>query len=229
MSSSRLHRAWDLTRRFAQLQLGLFLFGLAISTMLEAHIGLDPWSVFHLGLSGQSGLTFGRVTQMVGLVLVGASWWLLGARPGVGTVFNMGVVGPWIDLVRGTSWLPRQSGGGLGVAQFVVGLVLIGLASGMYIGARLGAGPRDSFVLGLSRRLGRSIRATRIGLELGVLAIGYLLGGTVGLGTVLFALLMGPLMQLSLRVFRYEHAGASPPAPPDAAEPKRSESQSDPR
>jgi uncharacterized membrane protein YczE len=92
------------------------------------------------------------------------------------------------------------------VLQFLVGLVLVGLASGLYIAAQLGAGPRDSFILGLSRRLGRSIRATRIALEVAVLCTGWLLGGPVGLGTILFAVLMGPLMQLSLRIFRYQPA-----------------------
>lgn len=206
--------------RFAQLQVGLFCFALAISVMLEAKIGLDPWSTFHQGLSGQVGLSFGRITQMVGLVLLVASWVALGMRPGVGTVFNMGVIGPWIDLLRTLDWLPRFAGGVQGVAQFVSGLALIGFASGMYIGARLGAGPRDAFVLGLSRRFGWSIRVTRIVLELGVLTAGYLLGGKVGLGTVLFALLMGPLMQLSLRLFRFEHrapAGSERPSPAPGA------------
>jgi uncharacterized membrane protein YczE len=190
--------------RFAQLQLGLLTFGVGVSLLIESHIGLDPWSCFHLGTSMQTGLSFGRVVQSVGLMLIIVSWAGLRQRPGVGTVFNMLVIGPWVDLFRAQPWYPSSDGGTAGVLQFLVGLALIGLASGLYIGARLGAGPRDSFVLGLSQRLGRSIRVTRIALEVAVLCIGWLFGGPVGLGTILFALLMGPLMQLSLRVFRYQ-------------------------
>jgi uncharacterized membrane protein YczE len=194
-------------RRFAQLQIGLFTFGVGISLLIESHIGLDPWTCFHLGGSMQSGLSFGRFVQGVGLLLIVVSWAGLRERPGVGTVFNMLVIGPWVDLFRAQAWFPSWDGGTAGVLQFLVGLFLLGFASGLYIAARLGAGPRDSFVLGLSRRLGRSIRVTRIALEVAVLCIGWLLGGPVGLGTILFALLMGPLMQLSLRVFRYQPPG----------------------
>jgi uncharacterized membrane protein YczE len=191
-------------RQFAQLQLGLLLFGVGIALLLEAHIGLDPWSCLHEGLSIRTGQSFGRMAQSVGLVFIVASWAGLRVAPGVGTVFNMAVIGPWVDLFRAQPFWPRWDGGLPGTAQFLVGLLVMGTASGLYIGARLGAGPRDSFVLGLSRRLGASIRVVRIFLELCVLGCGFLLGGPVGLGTVLFALLMGPLMQLSLRLFRFE-------------------------
>lgn len=197
--------AWNerFWRRLVQLQLGLLTFGVGISLMLEAEIGLDPWSSFHQGVATQSGLSFGRVTQSVGLLLIVVAWLAFRERPGLGTVFNMAVIGPWIDLFRAQPWFPVAAGTGWGVAQFLVGMGLVGFASGLYIGARLGAGPRDAFVLGLSRRLGRSIRLTRVGLELLVLGVGFWLGGGVGLGTILFALGMGPLMQASLRLFGY--------------------------
>lgn len=189
--------------RFGQLQLGLCLFGLGIALMLEARIGLDPWSTFHSGLAEQLALSFGRITQSVGLFLIVVAALLLKERPGIGTLFNMALIGPWIDLFRDQSWFPAAQGWSWGIGQFMGGVALMGLASGLYIGARFGAGPRDAFVLGLSRRLGISIRVTRIGLEIIVLAIGWLLGGIIGLGTVLFALSMGPLMQASLRLFGY--------------------------
>lgn len=188
----------SLARRFVRLQFGLFAFAVAIALMVEAHVGLDPWSALHDGLATRTGLTFGRVTQIIGLalILVAAQW--LAVRPGLGTVFNMLVIGPWFDLVHDQPWFPTWTGGLPGVAQFVAGMVLMGVATALYIGADLGAGPRDGFILGLSQRLGASIRATRIGIEVTVLASGWLLGGQIGLGTVLFALGMGPIMQACL-------------------------------
>jgi uncharacterized membrane protein YczE len=205
LSELRTLQFW---RRFAQLQVGLLMFGLGISLMLRASIGLDPWSTFHEGVSINLPVSFGRITQLTGLIIVAVSYLWLGERPGVGTVCNMAFVGPWVDLLRPHMDLLSGQDWGLtgGVLQFAVGLVIVGIASGLYIAARLGAGPRDTLILGSSERLGISVRMTRVGLELMVLTIGWFLGGPVGLGTILFALLMGPMMQASLRVFRYDHA-----------------------
>ena len=192
-------------RHFARLQVGLFLFGLGLAVMLEAEIGLDPWSSFHEGVSIRSGLSFGRVSQTTGAVLIVVSWLTMRVRPGIGTVCNMLIVGPWIDLLRVQPWIPHDPGGMLGVATFSVGLMVGGFASAVYIGARLGAGPRDGFMLGLSLKIRKSLRATRITTELVVLAAGATLGGPIGLGTVIFAALMGPIMQASLRLFRVSH------------------------
>lgn len=186
--------------RFARLQLGLFLFALSITVMLGASIGLDPWSAVHGGLSEQLGISFGRVTQIIGLLLIGLSWIWLSVRPGLGTVCNMLVIGPWIDVLRHYGWVSvHGSLGAPGVAQFLAGIGINGLATGVYIGARYGAGPRDGFVLGLAKKSARSVRVTRIGIEVTLLAAAFLLGGSIGLGTLLFALLMGPTMQASLR------------------------------
>jgi uncharacterized membrane protein YczE len=189
----------------ARLQLGLFLFGLAVALMLEADIGLDPWSALHQALSLRSGLSFGRVTQGVGLLLIVFNGLVLGVRPGVATVFNMLVIGPWVDLLRVQAWFPDAIGGGIGVVQFLCAILVMGLASAVYIGARLGAGPRDGLSLGLSRRVKRTLRLTRNGIELTVLALAALLGGSIGLGTLIFAVLMGPTMQASLRLFAVSH------------------------
>lgn len=194
-------RSW---LRFLQLNVGLMLFGLGISTMLKAGIGLDPWSTLHEGLSLQTGLSFGRIAQLIGLGLIVLSFFLFRVKPGLGTMLNMLLVGPWINLFRAQAWLPTAEGWVWGVVQFMVGVALVGGASGLYIGARFGAGPRDAFVLGLASRLRRSIRAARSVLELLVLILGFSLGGPAGLGTVLFAVSIGAFMQFFLRVFGYE-------------------------
>lgn len=183
-----------------RLQIGLFLFGVAVAVMLEARIGVDPWSTLHEGLSIQLGVSFGRISQGIGAVLILCSWLAFRVRPGIGTVCNMLLVGPWIDVLRVQTMVPWMPGGVSGVLQFLVGILLLGIASAVYLGARLGAGPRDGFVMGLSRRLEKSLRGTRVGVELVALALGASIGGPLGLGTVLFALLMGPTMQAALRI-----------------------------
>lgn len=183
------------------------IFGVAISLMLRANLGLDPWSVLHEGLSELTGLPFGRITQLVGSLLIAFNFFVLRLRPGLGTALNMLLVGPWIDFFGTQPWLPTVPAGAWvwGVVTFVAGTVLCGLAIGLYITAGFGAGPRDDLALGSALKLGRSIRVTRSGVELLVLATGFLLGGAVGLGTVLFAVLIGPTMQFFLHMFHYKH------------------------
>lgn len=188
-----------------RLQVGLFLFGLAVSLMLEARIGLDPWSSFHDVISVRSGLSFGRISQMVGLTLIVLSRVILDVRPGIATVLNMLVIGPWVDILRPHVRFFESGGLVSGTAQFLTGIVVMGVGTAVYIGARLGAGPRDGLAMGLSRRIGRSLRASRIGIEVTVLAAAAVLGGSIGLGTLLFAVLMGPTMQASLRLFSVSH------------------------
>lgn len=186
---------------FVRLQFGLMLFGLAVALMVEARIGLDPWSSLHEGLSLRTGLSFGRISQGIGLLLIVGSRFLLDVRPGIATICNMLLVGPWIDFFRALDAFPSQEATLPGTIQFLVGIAVLGLASATYIGARLGAGPRDGLAMGLALRIKRSLRFTRNGIELTVLIVGASIGGPIGLGTVLFALLMGPTMQTSLRVF----------------------------
>ena len=189
----------------ARVQLGLFLFAFAIALMLGAHIGLDPWSSLHEALSVRSGLSFGRVSQGVGLLLIVFSGLALSVRPGIGTICNMLVIGPWVDLLRAQQWFPDAGGGAVGTAQFVSGIAVMGIATATYLGGRLGAGPRDGLSMGLSRRVGRSLRLTRNTVELTVLVLAAFLGGSIGLGTILFAGLMGPTMQASLKLFSVSH------------------------
>ena len=198
-------RSWTFWLHMARLQLGLFLFGLAVSLMLGAHIGLDPWSALHESLSVKSGLSFGRVVQGVGLLLIVFSALVLAVRPGIATICNMLIIGPWVDLLREQAWFPDTQGGAPGTVQFVCGILVMGLGTAVYIGARLGAGPRDGLSMGLARRVGRSLRSTRIGIELTVLTIAAVLGGSIGLWTLIFAALMGPAMQASLKLFSVSH------------------------
>lgn len=188
-------------KNLVQLNVGLGGLGLGVALMLTAHIGLGPWTVFHEGVSLQSGLSFGRVMQLAGLLVIVLGYALTGTKPGLGTLLNMILVGPWVDLFTAQAWFPAAENAIAGLVQFLIGVTFAGLASGLYITAGLGAGPRDGLVLGLARTLGLSVRKVRAGLELLVLVIGFLLGGGVGFGTVLFALLIGPLMQFSLRLF----------------------------
>lgn len=198
-------RSRDFWRDMVRLQTGRFLYGLAVSLMLEARIGLDPWSAFHDVLSVRSGLSFGRISQLIGLVLIVFSRLVLGVLPGIATVCNMLIIGPWVDVLRPHVRFFDPAGGPHGTVQFLGGILVLGAATAVYIGARLGAGPRDGLAMGLSRRIRRSLRASRIGVEVTVLIAAALLGGSIGLGTLLFALLMGPTMQAGLRIFAVPH------------------------
>lgn len=211
--------------RLLQLNVGLMLMGLGLAVSLAAGVGLGPWAAFHEGLAVSTGMSFGQALVLVGIVVVGVSWWWTGYRPGPGTFVNMAVVGPWVDLFQTQAWLPVAPNYAWGMAEFLVGTTLIGMASGMYITAGFGAGPRDGLVLGLTRLLRLSVRRTRSLLELVVLATGFLLGGAVGVGTVVFALTIGPVMQFSIRLFTWRtgdsggDVGAAPAAGPGDGSP----------
>ncbi|MFD9130071.1 YitT family protein [Kitasatospora sp. NPDC059571] len=185
-----------LGRRLVQLAGGLTLYGTSMGLMLRASLGGNPWDVFHQGLSRHLGMSVGVWVTVVG-ALVLLLWIPLRQRPGVGTVGNVLVLGAAMDvtmrLVDAPHPLPAR------IALLVCGIVLNGLATGLYIGARLGPGPRDGLMTGLHRRTGRSLRLIRTGIELTVLAAGILLGGTFGVGTIAYALAIGPLAQFFLR------------------------------
>ncbi len=187
--------------RLLRYLLGIASLGLAIAVMLSAGIGLGPWDVFHQGLARTLGLTFGQVLVGVGFAILAVAWLTTRERPGPGTFINMILVGPSVDLYLRSGLVPSPESWWLGAIQMVVGTALAGLGAGLYISARFGAGPRDTFVLGLARVFGRSIRVARTGLEITVLILGWLLGGTAGVGTLLFAVLIGPFMQASVRTF----------------------------
>jgi uncharacterized membrane protein YczE len=187
------------------------LYGVSSAALVRAGLGLEPWGVLHQGLAERTGLTIGVVSIAVGAVVL-LLWIPLRQRPGLGTVSNVVVVGLAMD---GTlALLPEVHGLPGRIALLLGGVVLNGAATGLYIAARFGPGPRDGLMTGLHRATGRSLRLARTTVEIAVVAGGFVLGGTVGAGTVLYALAIGPLAQFFLRLFAVP-APAAPDGPPD--------------
>jgi hypothetical protein len=186
------------TRRLLQLYAGLLLYGFTLALNVEAGLGLDPWDVLHQGLSYHMPLTIGVVTIVVG-ALVLLAWIPLRQKPGLGTISNVIVIGLAMDA--GIWLLPAPDLMWQRVTFMLLGVGLNGVATAAYIGARFGPGPRDGLMTGLVARTGRSVRLIRTSIELFVLAIGWLLGGTVGVGTVLYAVTIGPIIHVLLPVF----------------------------
>ncbi|WP_020501125.1 YczE/YyaS/YitT family protein [Sciscionella marina] len=187
-------------RRLVQLFAGLALYGFTNAMVVRADLGLDAWNVLNQGLSDRLAWPFGLVTGLVSVVVL-LAWIPLRQRPGFGTIANIVVIGVVVQL--GLLIIPPQHSLAWRIPLLVGGIVLNGVATATYVGARLGPGARDGLMTGLHVRTGYSIRLVRTGIEVTVLIIGWLLGGTVGIGTVLYALSIGPLTQLFLRVLAY--------------------------
>ncbi len=185
-------------RRLLQLYIGLIGYGFGNAFQVQSGLGLSPWDVFHQGIARRVHVSLGLVVIVVG-ALVLLAWIPLRQRPGLGTISNVVVLGVALDA--GLAVLPVQHAMAARIAFLVLGVLLTGAATGLYIAAHFGPGPRDGLMTGLARRTGRSIRLCRTAIELTVLVIGWLLGGTAGIGTVIFAVSIGPLAQISLRVF----------------------------
>jgi len=183
--------------RLVQLYLGLVLYGISSSLLVLATLGLDPWDVFHQGLSRTFGLAIGTWAIIVGAVVL-LLWIPLRQRPGIGTISNVVLVGLTMNVVLGHVGAPHAMAAR--IACLVCGVFLNGVATGAYIGAGLGPGPRDGLMTGIAAR-GHSIRVVRTGLEVTVLVTGWLLGGTVGVGTVVYALSIGPLAHVFIPLF----------------------------
>jgi len=184
-----------LMRRLIQLYAGLVLYGVSVALMLRANLGLEPWGVFHQGVALRTGWSFGTITILVG-ALVLLLWIPLRQKPGIGTISNVFVIGLAVDAAL--PFVDAPEGYAARTAMLAAGIVLNGLAGGAYIGAGLGPGPRDGLMTGIVRRTGLSIRLVRTSIEVVVLASGWLLGGVVGLGTMLYALSIGWLVQIFL-------------------------------
>lgn len=184
--------------RLLLLYIGLVLYGPAAALLVRARLGLDPWNVLHQGIADRAPISFGSVVILLsGVVLL--IWIPLRQRPGLGTISNAIVVGLSMDVALANfpdlnGWLPR-------IGSLFLGVVLIGVATAMYIGAGFGSGPRDGLMTGIAARTGWSLRSVRTGIELSVVAAGWSLGGQLGLGTLLFAVSIGPLIQGMLPYF----------------------------
>ncbi|MFI9508490.1 YitT family protein [Nocardia sp. NPDC052566] len=184
-------------RRLIALYAGLSLYGFSMAVMIRAGLGLDPWDVFHQGVAGHVPVSFGTVTAATG-ILVLLAWIPLRQRPGLGTVSNVVVIAVTVDA--GLWLLPQAHGPVLQIAAMGAAVALNAVATVLYIGAGMGPGPRDGLMTGLVRRTGWSVRVVRTTIEVTVLATGWLLGGSVGVGTLVYAFGIGPLIQLLIPV-----------------------------
>jgi uncharacterized protein len=184
--------------RWTRLITGLLLFGLAIALMIRSEIGLGPWDAFHVGISRLTPLSVGLASIVTGVVIVIATL-TIGIRPGTGTVANMVVIGVAIDLFLPS--IPPAPSFAAGLATYLAAIVLCGFATGLYISAQMGHGPRDGLMIGLATRTRMSVGWIRTFIEISVLAAGWLMGGPVGIGTLIFAVCIGPAAQWGLKVF----------------------------
>jgi uncharacterized membrane protein YczE len=191
-------RAGRTVHRLVQLAVGLTLYGVSMGMMVRSGLGLDPWDVFHYGIAQHLPVSFGTVTIIVGAAVL-LLWIPLRQWPGLGTIANVVVIGLATDatlaLLKAPDLMVARA------ALLVGGIVLNGLAGALYIGSQFGPGPRDGLMTGLVRRTGRSFRLVRTSIEVTVLVVGWLMGGVVGLGTVLYAVLIGPVVQVFLPIF----------------------------
>jgi uncharacterized membrane protein YczE len=185
---------------------GLFLFALALVLGLRSGLGAYSWMVFHDGISRHTPLTVGQASIVVSLVTVGAGW-ALGVSPGFGTVANLVLIGIFTDFLLWSGMIPQARDTFEGVIEVAASVVLLGIASGMYIAADFGAGPRDSLMLALARRTRWSIGWIRWSMESAVTVIGILLGGSFGIGTIMVALTVGPAVRLGFALFGLDGRG----------------------
>lgn len=199
-----------LSVRLVRLYAGLFLYGLAIALLLRSGLGASPWDVLAQGVARVSGLSFGTTTVVVSVVVL-LFWIPIRQRPGWGTLSNTLLIGVFADL--GLAWTPAAHDLAWQAIALGGGLALLAVASALYIGAGLGPGPRDGLMTGLVARTGQAVWVVRSAIELTVVLVGWLLGGTVGIGTAVFAFGIGPLIQVAMRVLRVELAVSARTAP----------------
>lgn len=186
-------------QRWMMLLAGLVCFGFGIALMVQAGLGLGPWESLNQGIALHVGLPIGTVSILLGIPIL-MLWLPLGERLGIGTLLNVVTIGTVTNI--SLMFLPAFSTLILQLVEMALGILFIGIGSGLYLGSRLGAGPRDGLMMGLHRRTGWSVRLTRTIIELSVLAVAWLLGGTIGIGTVAFAFGIGPVVQLMFRILK---------------------------
>jgi uncharacterized membrane protein YczE len=198
--------------RWVALLVGLFLFALAIVCQLESGLGLSPWDVLHQGIAEHTPLSFGAANVVVGVVVMAVAW-ALGATIGFATVANSVLVGAFVQALTAIGAVDSLADDPLGVriALLVVAMPIYGVASALYLGAGMGAGPRDSLMVVVGARTHRRLGVVRAGIELLALAVGFALGGTVGIGTVVFAVSIGPALEAGFWLLRRSPVGEPPP------------------
>lgn len=195
-----------LVKRWAFLLVGLVMFGVGIAFMVRAELGLGPWDVLHQGIARLAHMPIGMVTVLTGIPVM-LAWLPLRQRVGIGTILNILLIGTVTDIALAV--IPQLDNLAVRALLMVVGVVIVGVGSGLYLSSDMGAGPRDGLMIGLSKRTGWSVRLVRTLIELTVLFAGVLLGGTVGIGTLMFAFGIGPVVQFSLRLFNRPAARAA--------------------
>ena len=195
----------DMIRRLLRLNIGLLIYGLALSMVINAKIGVPPWDVFAQGISIQLNTSYG-VASIIVSVIVLLFWIPLKVKPGIGSIMNAILIGLWADFW--SQYLPKLDLYWGNLAMFMLGTCTLAFATGLYITSNLGSGPRDGLILGLTKRLGWKVWQVRTSIEVLVLSVGWVMGGQVREGTVIFAITIGYLMQLSLRLFKYKPANA---------------------
>jgi uncharacterized membrane protein YczE len=197
-------------QRIFQLAWGLWLYGLSMAMMIRATLGLDPWDVMHQGVAPRLGLSFGMTVNVLGAIIL-LLWLPMRQQPGIGTILNILLIGTAVDVSM--PFLPEPSGYTARFAMLGLGIVLNGIAGGAYIGAGLGPGPRDGLMTGICRKTGWPIKLVRTGIELTVLSVGWLLGGTVGIGTILYAVSIGWIVHHTLPYFTISTSGTTAAKP----------------
>ncbi len=194
--------------RIGRLLLGLMLYAVGIVLTIQANLGLSPWDALHSGLSQTFGISFGQISILVGIAVVAVTYQFHEAI-GVGTILNTVLIGLFIDYIFHIDLIKTPSNFFLGVLMIFAGMFMIAFASYFYIGSRYGAGPRDGLMVALTRVTGKPVGLIRGSIELTVLFLGYLLGAKIGIGTVLLAFCMGPIIQMTFRYFSFEVGAVS--------------------
>ncbi|MEY4494472.1 MAG: hypothetical protein RL570_587 [Actinomycetota bacterium] len=190
-------------RRLTRLNIGLMFYGLGLAMIVEAEIGLPPWDVFAKGISIQLGITYGIASVIVS-ALVLLAWIPLKVKPGIGSILNAILIGLWSDVF--IPIIPALDSYWANLAMFLIGMVIVATATGIYITSYLGSGPRDGLMIGTQKLLGWPLWQIRTMYEVFVLVIGWLMGGQVREGTLIFAVCIGVLMQMSLKIFKYDES-----------------------
>lgn len=192
----------SLMMRIVRLFFGLFLYAMGIVLTINANIGLSPWDVFHEGFSNSVGITMGQASMLAGFTIVVLNA-VFGERVGWGTIANMVFIGIFMDILMLNHMIPIFENIILKIIMMVLGLLVIGAASYFYISAGLGAGPRDGLMIALTKKTNKSVRFIRSCIEITVVVVGYILGGTLGIGTLIMAFMMGPSVQFMFKVFNF--------------------------